>query len=193
MLLIKLLITPLLIGLSMLWTLQETTPVAGEAFQVDPVHSTAIFRVHHLGAGMFYGRFNDISGTITGDENPAFDISIDINSVDTNSEKLDAHLKSPDFFNAVEFPSMTFKSSATKKVGDKKYEVAGEITIHGVTKPLSVLMSKTGQVTGRSGESIGFEMEFVITRSEFGMNYGVESGALSDNIKIIVALEAGRK
>jgi polyisoprenoid-binding protein YceI len=88
---------------------------------------------------------------------------------------------------------MTFKSSATKKVGDKKYEVAGEITIHGVTKPLSVLISKTGQVTGRRGESIGFEMEFVITRSEFGMNYGVESGALSDNIKVIVALEAGRK
>ena len=55
------------------------------------------------------------------------------------------------------------------------------------------MMSKTGQVTGSRGESIGFEMEFVITRSEFGMNYGVESGALSDNIKVIVALEAGRK
>ena len=193
MLLIKLLITPLLIGFSMLWTLQETTPVAGEAFQVDPVHSTAIFRVHHLGAGMFYGRFNAITGTISDGDDPSFDISIDINSVDTNSEKLDAHLKSPDFFNAVEFPSMTFKSSATKKVGDEKYEVTGDITMHGVTKPLTVMMAKTGQVTGRRGESIGFEMEFVLTRSGFGMNYGVESGALSDDIKVIVALEAGRK
>jgi len=193
MLLIKLFITPLLIGLSMLFTLQESPADVGEAFQVDAVHSTAIFRVHHLGAGMFYGRFNDISGTITGDENPAFDISIDINSVDTNNEKLDAHLKSPDFFNAVEFSEMTFKSSATKKVGDDKYEVTGDITIHGVTKPLTVTMTKTGQVTGRRGESIGFEMEFQISRSDYGMNYGIESGALSNDIKVIVALEAGRK
>ena len=193
MLLIKLLITPLLIGVSMLFTLQESPADVGEAFQVDAVHSTAIFRVHHLGAGMFYGRFNDISGTITGDENPAFDISIDINSVDTNNEKLDAHLKSPDFFNAVEFSEMTFKSSATKKVGDDKYEVTGDITIHGVTKPLTVTMTKTGQVTGRRGESIGFEMEFQISRSDYGMNYGIESGALSNDIKVIVALEAGRK
>jgi len=193
MLLIKLFITPLLIGLSMLFTLQESPADVGEAFQVDAVHSTAIFRVHHLGAGMFYGRFNDISGTITGDENPAFDISIDINSVDTNNEKLDSHLKSPDFFNAVEFSEMTFKSSATKKVGDDKYEVTGDITIHGVTKPLTVTMTKTGQVTGRRGESIGFEMEFQISRSDYGMNYGIESGALSNDIKVIVALEAGRK
>ena len=193
MLLIKLLITPLLIGVSMLFTLQESPADVGDAFQVDAVHSTAIFRVHHLGAGMFYGRFNDISGTIAGDENPAFDISIDINSVDTNNEKLDAHLKSPDFFNAVEFSEMTFKSSATKKVGDDKYEVTGDITIHGVTKPLTVTMTKTGQVTGRRGESIGFEMEFQISRSDYGMNYGIESGALSNDIKVIVAIEAGRK
>jgi polyisoprenoid-binding protein YceI len=142
---------------------------------------------------MFYGRFNDIAGTITGDENPAFDISIDINSVDTNNEKLDAHLKSPDFFNAVEFEEMTFKSSATKKVGDDKYEVTGDITIHGVTKPLTVMMSKTGQVKGRRGELIGFEMEFQISRTDYGMSYGIESGALSNDIKVIVALEAGRK
>jgi polyisoprenoid-binding protein YceI len=193
MLIIKLLITPVLIGIGMFSTIQETPADVGEEFQVDAVHSAAIFRVHHRGAGMFYGRFNDIAGTITGDENPAFDISIDINSVDTNNEKLDAHLKSPDFFNAVEFEEMTFKSSATKKVADDKYEVTGDITIHGVTKPLTVMMSKTGQVKGRRGELIGFEMEFQISRSDYGMSYGIESGALSNDIKVIVALEAGRK
>jgi len=193
MLIIKLLITPVLIGIGMFSTIQETPADAGEVFQVDAVHSTAIFRVHHRGAGMFYGRFNDIAGTITGDENPAFDISIDINSVDTNNEKLDGHLKSPDFFNAVEFSVMTFKSSSTKNIGDEKYEVTGDITIHGVTKPLTVMMSKTGQVKGRRGELIGFEMEFQISRSDYGMNYGIESGALSNDIKVIVALEAGRK
>ena len=193
MLLIKLLITPVLVGVSMLWTLQDSPADIGSAFQVDSVHSTAIFRVHHRGAGMFYGRFNDLAGTITSDENPVFDITIDINSVDTNNEKLDAHLKSPDFFNAVEFPAMGFKSTSTKNIGEEQFQVAGDITMHGVTKPLTVTMTKTGQVKGRRGEMIGFEMEFTITRSEFGMNYGVESGALSDNIKVIVALEAGRK
>jgi len=124
---------------------------------------------------------------------PVFDVSIDIDSVDTNSTKLDGHLKSPDFFNSVEFPAMTFKSKSAKKIGDEIYEVVGEITIHGVTKPLTVRMAKTGQVTNRRGEMVGYETEFTITRSEFGMVYGIEGGALSDEIKVIVALEAGRK
>ena len=194
MIVLKLLVIPLLVGLSMLTTAQEVEPVNESSFQIDPVHSAAIFKAHHLGAGMFYGRFNDVTGTILIDEGmPVFDVTIDINSVDTNSEKLDGHLKSPDFFNVVEFPAMTFKSSSAKKIGDEKYEVVGDITIHGVTKPLTVLMAKTGQVSNRRGELIGFETEFNITRSEFGMSYGVDNGVLSDEITVIVALEAGRK
>ena len=88
---------------------------------------------------------------------------------------------------------MGFKSTSTKNIGEEQYQVAGDITIHGVTKPLTVTMTKTGQVKGRRGEMIGFEMEFTLLRSDFGMNYGIESGALGDNIKVIVALEAGRK
>ena len=194
MIVLKLLVIPLLVGLSMLTTAQKVEPVNESSFQIDPVHSTAIFKAHHLGAGMFYGRFNDVKGTILIDEGmPVFDVTIDINSVDTNSEKLDGHLKSPDFFNVVEFPAMRFKSSSAKKIGDEKYEVVGDITIHGVTKPLTVLMAKTGQVSNRRGELIGFETEFNITRSEFGMSYGVDNGVLSDEITVIVALEAGRK
>ena len=194
MFILKLLVLPVMLLVGVTGSVQETTESNDEAFNVDPVHSTAIFRAHHLRAGMFYGRFNDVTGTIDlVDESPVFDITIDINSVDTNNEKLDGHLKSPDFFNAVEFPSMTFKSASAKKIGDEKYEVSGDITIHGVTKPLTVRMSKTGQVTNRRGEMIGFETEFTITRSDFGMMYGVEGGALSDSIKVIVALEAGRK
>jgi polyisoprenoid-binding protein YceI len=190
----KLFVLPILVGLSMLSTAQEVEPENQSSFQVDPVHSTSIFRAHHLGAGMFYGRFNDVTGTIDIVEGlPVFAISIAIDSVDTNNEKLDGHLKSPDFFNSVEFPEMTFKSNSAKKLGDEKYEVVGEITMHGVTKPLTVMMTKTGQVTNRRGEMIGFETEFELTRSDFGMSYGVESSALSDNIKVIVALEAGRK
>jgi len=194
MLVLKLIALPLFIGFSMLTAAQEAESINESAFQIDSVHSTAIFKAHHRGAGMFYGRFNDVTGTIQVDEGiPAFDVSIDIDSVDTNNTRLDGHLKSPDFFNVVEFPVMSFKSSSVKKVADENYEVIGEITIHGVTKPLVVSMVKTGQATNPRGELIGYETEFNITRSDFGMMYGVEGGALGDEIKVIVALEAGRK
>ena len=172
---------------------QGTQEVENKEFNIDAVHSTAIFRVHHVGAGMFYGRFNDVTGMIalSGDV-PSFDVSIAIDSVDSSNERLDSHLKSPDFFNAVEFPTMSFKSGSVKSVGDNKYEVTGEITMHGVTKPLTVNMEKTGHVDGRRGEMVGFETEFELKRSEFGMNYGVESGSLGDKVKVIVALEAKR-
>ena len=172
---------------------QGTQEVENKEFNIDAVHSTAIFRVHHVGAGMFYGRFNDVTGMIalSGDV-PSFDVSIAIDSVDSSNERLDSHLKSPDFFNAVEFPTMSFKSGSVKSVGDNKYEVTGEITMHGVTKPLTVNMEKTGHVDGRRGEMVGFETEFELIRSEFGMNYGVESGSLGDKVKVIVALEAKR-
>ncbi len=172
---------------------QGAQEVENKEFNIDAVHSTAIFRVHHVGAGMFYGRFNDVTGMIalSGDV-PSFDVSIAIDSVDSSNERLDSHLKSPDFFNAVEFPTMSFKSSSVKSVGDNKYEVTGAITMHGVTKPLTVNMEKTGHVDGRRGEMVGFETEFELTRSDFGMNYGVESGSLGDKVKVIVALEAKR-
>ncbi|MAI67060.1 MAG: hypothetical protein CMJ26_04195 [Phycisphaerae bacterium] len=194
MLILKSIAVAIVLLFSSAFSTQESQEASSGAFSIDIVHSTAIFRAHHLGAGMFYGRFNDVSGTIELTEGlPSFIVSIAIDSVDTSNEKLDSHLESPDFFNAVEFPTMTFTSASAKKIGDEKYEVVGEITMHGVTKPLTVLMKKTGQVTNRRGEMVGFETEFTLTRSEFGMNYGVESGALSDNVKVIVALEAARK
>ena len=172
---------------------QGTQEVESKEFNIDAVHSTAIFRVHHVGAGMFYGRFNDVTGMIAlSGDTPSFDVSIAIDSVDSSNERLDSHLMSPDFFNAVEFPTMSFKSSSVQSVSDNKYEVTGEITMHGVTKPITVNMEKTGHVDGRRGEMVGFETEFELTRSEFGMNYGVESGSLGDKVKVIVALEAKR-
>ncbi len=168
---------------------------SNKPFNIDITHSTALFKVHHVGAGMFYGRFNDVEGTIAlGEENlPSFNVSISIDSVDTGNSKLDSHLKSPDFFNAIEFPTMTFKSTEVKPTDENTYEVSGEMTMHGVTKAITVEMVKTGQVTKRRGEMIGFETEFTINRSDFGMDYGVENKALSDQTKVIVALEAGRK
>jgi polyisoprenoid-binding protein YceI len=171
-----------------------------QIFDVDSVHSSTTFRVHHLGAGMFYGRFNDVTGTIQYDPEQKkglqFNIEVDVNSVDSGHPDLDGHLKSPDFFNAVEFPKMSFKSTgatmdkdADNPDGDT-YRVEGNLTIHGITKKVTIEAVEVGHRTTRRGERIGFECFFTIKRSEFEMPYGIEGNRIGDKIRIIVSLEA---
>lgn len=165
--------------------------VAG-AYKIDDVHSSAFFRVMHAGAGQFWGRFNDVSGSMSFDAAgvpTAFDISIAIESVDTANEKLDGHLKSPDFFNAKEFPAMTFKSTGVKKLENGMYEVTGDLSMHGVTKAITAMIEVTGH-SNMMGKRAGVEATFSVKRSEFGMNYGVEKGVLGDNTRVLVNLEA---
>ena len=163
-------------------------------YTIDPVHSTGIFRVHHFGAAMFYGRFNDVTGTITyNPEDPAslsFDVVIDVESVDTNTERLNNHLKSPDFFNAKEFSEMTFKSTAVSKVDDDTFEVTGNLTIRGITKTITTQVDLTGIVNSRRGKKIGFETIFTVDRSDYGVNYGLENGVLGREIRLLVSMEA---
>jgi polyisoprenoid-binding protein YceI len=168
-------------------------PAAGAAsmFEVDDVHSTALFRVLHAGAGQFWGRFNDISGSFTLSDDPSkmsFMIDVAIDSVDSGNEKLDGHLKSPDFFNSKEFPKMSFKSTSAKKGANGMFEVAGDLTMHGVTKPITAMVEITG-MSSMMGERGGAEATFTVKRSEFGMTYGVEKGVLGDMVKVVVGLE----
>jgi polyisoprenoid-binding protein YceI len=180
----------LLLALAPLAMASKSNIAAKETFNIDSVHSTAIFRVQHLGAGNFYGRFNELEGTIDWDaeDGPSFDVSIKIESVDSGNEALDKHLKNADFFDAKQFPTMTFKSTGAKKMGDN-WKVTGEMTMHGVTKPVEVNMEFVGRADVGRGDRVGFETTFTIKRSDFGMNWGVENGALGDTTKIIVSLE----
>jgi len=161
-------------------------------FGVDDVHSMALFRVQHMGAGQFWGRFNDLSGEVKYEEGKSLslDVSIDVASVDSGNDKLNAHLESPDFFNAVEFPTMSFKSTAAKAVGNGRFEVNGDFSMHGVTKQVSVNIDASKVVTMGGKTRAGFECTFEIKRSEFGMKYGVEQGSIGDQVRIIVAIEA---
>ena len=180
----------LLLALAPLAMASKSNIAAKETFNIDSVHSTAIFRVQHLGAGNFYGRFNELEGTIGWDAEagPSFDVSIKIESVDSGNEALDRHLKNADFFDAKQFPTMTFKSTGAKKMGDN-WKVMGEMTMHGVTKAVEVDMEFVGRADVGRGDRVGFETTFTIKRSDFGMNWGVENGALGDATKIIVSLE----
>lgn len=173
----------------------STVPRAGaEQFKVDRVHSSVVFRVKHMGVSYFYGRFNDVGGSFAFDDADetkcSFDIEVKTESVDTHNEKRDNHLKSPDFFNAKQYPTIRFKSSAVKKTGDNTFEVSGELTLLGQTKPLTVTVERVGMGKGRGGGSLcGFETTFTIKRSDFGMTYGLEG--VSDEVRLTVSLEGG--
>jgi polyisoprenoid-binding protein YceI len=172
-------------------TSTESKPAS--TFRVDPVHSMANFRVQHLGAGMFWGRFDDVQGSFTFNERDAealaFDVSIGIESVHSGNDKLNGHLKSPDFFNAREWPRMTFKSTSAKKTGSNTYDVTGQLTIRDVTKTVTVPVEFTGAADMGRGHRVGFEATFKIMRDEYGVSYGVANGSLGNETGIIVTLE----
>jgi len=182
---------------------QNASPRSGNAqagtaatYAIDSVHSTALFRVQHLGAGQFWGRFNDIEGTFayaeSGDAMPSFDVTIKTESVDTNNGKLDNHLRTPDFFNAKEYPEMTFTSSRVQKAQGDLYKVTGDLTIRGVTKTITADIEWTGASDfgpQAGGARCGFEASFTIDRGLFNVSYGLDNGALGREVKVIVALE----
>jgi len=171
---------------------KAAAPAAGaNAYQVDDVHSSALFRVHHAGAGQFWGRFNDVSGSFTISDNPSemrFAIDISVDSVDSGNDKLDGHLKSPDFFNSKEFPKLSFVSKSAKKASNGMFEVSGDLTMHGVTKPITAMVEVTGE-SSMMGARGGVEATFTIKRSEWGMTYGVDKGSIGDSVRVVVGLE----
>ena len=166
-------------------------------YQVDPVHSTILFKIRHMGVGNFYSRFNDFSGEFTFDPaDPSaanFDIAVDANSVDTGNDGRDAHLRKADFFTTDKYTTISFKSTAVKNASrENMFELAGELTMLGETRPITATLEWIGSKTTPRGTVAGFEAVFTIKRSDFGMNYGVENGALGDEVKLIVAIE-GKK
>jgi polyisoprenoid-binding protein YceI len=172
-----------------------TAPSGGSTYKVDDVHSSALFRVHHLGAGQFWGRFNAVSGTMAfgaSGEPTSIEVSIATDSVDTAEPKLDGHLKSPDFFNTKEFPTMSFKSESISKKSDGSLEVTGSLTMHGVTKKITAAIEVTGLADMGMGGRAGVEATFTINRSDFGMRYGLEKRTLGDTVRVIVSLEGIR-
>lgn len=171
-------------------------PAVADSWTIDGVHSSLIFRVKHLDTAPFYGRFNSIAGQIVWDDaNPSgssFNVEVQTASVDTANEGRNRHLRGTDFFNADQFPVCTFKSTSVKPSGDG-FELAGDLTINGQTKPVTAKLEKTGQGTNPRGGGaiIGFEVLCTIKRSDFGVNY--MPGGLGDEVKLFIGLEAGKK
>jgi polyisoprenoid-binding protein YceI len=166
---------------------------ATETYKADPVHSTSVFRIKHANAAYFWGRFNEPMGTFTIDDadptKSTFNVELTVDKIDTNNDKRNAHLKSPDFFNAKQYPKITFKSTSVKAGNAPNLlEVTGDLAMHGVTKPITVQVELTGK--GEFPPKVqraGVEANFVVKTSDFEIK-GMPS-ALSDEVKVVVSLE----
>ncbi|MBP2293802.1 YceI family protein [Azospirillum rugosum] len=164
------------------------------AYKIDPAHLSVAFIVNHIGFSNLIGRFNTAAGEVTFDkdavEKSTVNVSIDTASVDTNHAKRDEHLRSPDFFNAKEFPKLTFKSTKIEKTGAKTGKLYGDLTMLGVTKPvvLDVTFNNEGVSPASKLETVGFSARGTVKRTDFGMKYGAP--AIGDEIQLLIEAEA---
>lgn len=165
---------------------------AAEVFDIDAVHSSANFKVGHLGIGYVTGGFTDIAGTITLDKKSpkgcAVEVTIKIASVDTREPKRDDHLRTADFFDVANFPEMSFKSSKVEKLKDGSYRVSGAFTLHGVSKKVVVRAKLVGEGKDMKGNKrAAFEAGFKIKRSDYGMTKMIP--AAGDEVEITLVFE----
>jgi polyisoprenoid-binding protein YceI len=167
----------------------DTTRVTAGTYAADPAHTLVGFRVNHFGFNDYFGIFGDASGTLIIDpKKPAaskVDISIPITGLTTANAKLNDHMKSADFLDAAKFSTARFVSAGVKVNGTRAI-IAGNLTIKGVTKPVTLDARFTGAGTNPYNKkaTVGFEATTVIKRSDFAVNYGIP--AVSDKVELTI-------
>lgn len=156
----------------------------------DPAHTEVGFKVTHLGISTISGTFNTFEASMTASKADFSDaqisMSADIKSIDTRVEARDNHLKSADFFDAEKHPKLTFKSTSIKNLGKNKYKVSGNMTIHGVTKPVELEMSYHGTTQNQQSKkaTAGFTFKGEINRADFGIGGGFPPPMIGEEVKI---------
>ena len=176
------------------------SPVAADTFVIDRNHSEASFQVRHV-VTKVRGRFTDFQGTIVGDpakpEAATVEFTVKTASIDTDVENRDKHLRSADFFDVEKFPEITFKSTKIKTVGKDKYEVAGNLTMHGVTKPITLSVTNLGSGGTGKDQKFGFEATTTLNRKDFGIvwNRALDTGGymLGDDVSVSINIEAKKE
>lgn len=170
-----------------------TAGAAEVTYTVEPTHTFARAEYLHMGLATAQIRFDKTSGTVkidTAKKTGSADITIDVNSISSGVEKFDQHLLSPELFDAAKFPTITFKSSNFKFEGEKLKSVVGDLTVHGVTKPvtLDVTQFACKEHPFSKKPACGADAVTTIKRSEFGVGYAVP--LVADEVKLILQIEA---
>ena len=163
-------------------------------YKLDPGHTNVLFSWNHFGFSNPTANLGLGEGTLVFDEKDAAKSSVDVTlplaNLDTHVSKLDEHLKKPDFFDADKFANITFKSTKVQSLGGGKYKVTGDLTVHGVTKPvvLDAKLNKSGVHPMLKVQTVGFDATATVKRSDFGVGAYVPN--VSDEIKIRITTEA---
>ncbi|MBD2753980.1 YceI family protein [Spirosoma validum] len=179
-----------------------TEAATATIWAIDPTHSEVQFKVKHLVISTVTGSFGQFEGQLetVGDDftDAKISFSADIASISTNNEQRDGHLKSGDFFDAENFPKLTFTSTSITKTGDDTYNLVGDLTIRGTTKPVTLKAEYGGQMQDFYGQTkAGFELTGTIKRKEFGLTWdGVtEAGGVvvSDDVKLVMNIQVTKQ
>ncbi|WP_421828471.1 YceI family protein [Larkinella sp.] len=170
-----------------------------QTWTVDKAHAKVGFTVTHLLVSDVDGNFKTFDAKITSSK-PDFtdavvELTADVNSIDTGNDRRDADLKSEKYFDAAKYPTLTFKSNSFKKVEGKKYKVTGDLTMHGVTKPVTLDVTLNGPIPHpmNKKEIAGFKIAGELKRSDFGIGTGTPVAVVSDEITIRANAEFGKQ
>ncbi len=167
-------------------------------YQIDPTHSSVVFKVKHFGISSVPGRFGEVGGKFSFDpakiEASKAEATISVMSINTMDAKRDDHLRSPDFLDVSKFSTISFKTTKVEKVSDSAFKALGELTIHGVTKPVTLDVTYGGAAKDPWGkERAAFEARAVINRKDFGLTWSktLETGGLvvGDDVQITLEIE----
>ena len=172
---------------------------APQTYEIDPVHSRVEFTIRHMFSKVT-GDFGAFKGTVVYDPaSPAAssaNVEIDANSIDTNNDRRDNHLRSADFFDVAKYPTLTFTSTKVVPGGEGKFKIEGTLTMHGVSKPVTLDASFLGAGPGMDGAPrAGFEATTKVDRKDYGIvwNKALDQGGtlLGDDVSISIEIEAG--
>ncbi|MGN6225843.1 MAG: YceI family protein [Dyella sp.] len=167
-------------------------------YKLDPSHTMVLFSWNHFGFSNPTANLGIGEGTVVYDEakpaNSSVEVSLPLANLDTHVSALDEHLKKPDFFDAAKYPVVTFKSTRVEPLGGNKFKVTGDLTVHGVTKPvvLDATLNKAGMQPMLKVPAIGFDATATIKRSDFGMGAYVPNVSDEVHIRITTEAEAGK-
>jgi polyisoprenoid-binding protein YceI len=170
-------------------------PAVG-TYDLDPGHSHVGFAVRHVMVAKTRGRFGSLRGTVIVGDDPAdsaVEVEIDTASVDTGDETRDAHLRSPDFFDVEQYPTMTYRSTGVRPGADGHWLIEGELTVHGVTRPVPLDVVFEGGAADPWGNTrAGFSARAEVDREDFGLTYNqvLESGGVLVGKKATIEIEA---
>lgn len=166
-----------------------------QTWTADKVHSRLGFGITHLTISEIDGSFKNFDSKLTATKEDFSDavveLSADISSVNTDNEQRDNHLKSPDFFDAAQFATLTFKSKTFVKTAANQYKLTGDLTLHGITKPVVLTVVYNGTTTNPMSKKTiaGFKISGVIKRSDFNLGAGFPSAILSDEVNLVANTE----